>query len=413
MREELHSCAATRRGGQHRRLIVLTLLLPPFGRNTWALLTRAWAPAFAVGLLFPLAAQAAPTVGVRTQPQFEAALTALRHTGGEIDLLPNLYRRRLLVTGRFGGPLKIVAREGARVQRLLLYRTRGVSVGPLRLVPLTGDARIRVRASRNVVLHDLLVSAEGTRWSAGVEVPDSRWISIRRSTFTHCGDRAPNWSNCLLLRNRSYHVTIARSWFHDCYGCDFVHGRIGAHLTVRGSKFERALPCRLEDLDMRLVRLYLGKYASVRCDHQDHIELFSGDYMRFEHNEFGVYRRGGAQLYVTGESRHDVIANNVFHGTDPRLPGYHARVGILVGGNGGGPVPTFARIVHNRIYTGARRIDGYAASISISRAYLWRLPAAARPLIAHNVIGLLATRQPLCSGAKMIDNVILRGGCGR
>jgi len=367
---------------------------------------------FVVLLAWPAAAQGGQTVEVRSQPEFQAAVEKLRATGGEIDLLPKPYFRRLLVSGKFGGPLKIVAREGARVQRLLLYRTRGVSVGPLRLVPLTGDARVRVRASRNVVLHDLLVSAQGTRWSAGVEVPDSHWVSIRRSTFTHCGDRAPNWSNCLLLRDRSYHVTIAHSWFHDCYGCDFVHGRIGAHLTVRGSKFERALPCRLEELDMRLVRFYLGKYASVRCDHQDHIELFSGDYMRFEHNQFGVYRRGGAQLYVTGESRHDVIANNVFHGTDARVPGYHSRVGVLVGGNGGGPVPTFTRIVHNRIYTGARRIDGYAASISISRAYLWRLPAAAKPLIAHNVIGLLATRQPLCSGARMIDNVILSGGCG-
>lgn len=340
-------------------------------------------------------------------------MTRLRATGGAIELAPSPYRARLVVSGRFGGPLRIVGTKGARVQRLVLYRTHGVSVGPLTIAPLTRDARLRVRASRTVVLHDLLVTARGTRYSAGVEVPDSNWVSIRHSTFTHCGDRSPNWSNCLLLREWSNHVTIAGSWFHDCYGCDFVHGRIGSFLTVRGSRFERTLPCHLAELNMRLVRVYLGKYADVRCDHQDLIELFSGDDLRFEHNHFGVYERGGAQLYVTGESKHTTIANNVFVGTDPRVPGYRSRVGVLIGGGGGGPIPYFVRVVHNKIYTGAKRLDGYEGSISISRGYGWRVPASARPLIAHNVIGLLKTPSRLCNGAKLVANRILRGrGCG-
>jgi hypothetical protein len=72
------------------------------------------------------------------------------------------------------------------------------------------------------------------------------------------------------------------------------------------------------------------------------------------------------------------------------------------------------KVVHNRIYTGARRVDGFAGSISISLAYAWRVPTKARPLIAHNVIGLLETPVRICNGARMFDNTILRGhGCGR
>ncbi len=357
----------------------------------------------------PVAARADTVVRVQSQPQFQEAVSTLRATGGTIELGPNLYRGRLLVAGRFGGTLRIVGSTGARVQRLLLYRTRNVSVGPLTLAPVTGDARLWVRSSRNVVLRDLRVTARGTRYSAGVEIPNSRWVSIRRSTFTHCGDRSPNWSNCLLLRDRSYHVTITNSWFHDCYGCDFVHGRIGSYLTVRGSRFERTLPCRLSELNMRLTRFFLGKYASVRCEHQDLIELFGGSNLRFEHNRFGVYERGGAQVYITGEGQHATIADNVFVGTDPRVPGYRSRVGILVGGSGGGPIPYYVRILNNRIYTGARRADGYEGSISISPGYHWRVPVGARPVIAHNVIGLLRTPGRLCGGAKMVANVILRG----
>jgi len=388
------------------------MVLPPFA-TIYQVRLRAPAVCIAVAAAFAAPAKA-DSVAVRTQPQFEAAVRQLRASGGEIRLLPNLYRRRLVVAGRFGGPLRIVGSTGARVQRLLLYRTRGVIVGPLVLRPLTGDARIRVRASRDVVLRDLDVSARGTRFSAGVEVPDSDWVSIRHSTFTHCGDRSPNWSNCLLLRSLSSHVTVERSWFHDCYGCDFIHGRIGSHLTVRRTSLERTLPCDLRQIDARLRRYYLGRYASVRCEHQDPIELFGGDDLRFEHNHFGVYERGGGQLYITGETRRATIVGNVFVGSDRRVPGYRSRVGVLVGGSGGGPIPQYVRIVDNKIYTGARRADGYAASISISPGYQWRVPVAARPLIERNVIGLLETTARLCGGARMVGNVVLRGrDCAR
>jgi hypothetical protein len=352
------------------------------------------------------------TYWVHSPAEFRDAVTAARPTGGNIVLFPGRYSEPLVLSGRLRSFVRIIGKPGAVVQRLVLDHTRNVSVGPLRVAPLNGDAVVRVTASRNIALHDLHVSARGTLFSAGVEIPGSTWVSIQESQFSHCGDRSPNWVNCLTLRDRARHVAVAHSWFHDCRGCDFVHGRMDAFLTIRDSRFERALPCRLDRINQEQLRALLGRYASVRCDHQDLIELFGGSNLRFEHNRFGVYERGGAQLYITGEGQHATIANNTFVGTDPRIPGYRSRVGLLVGGSGGGPIPYFVRILHNKIYTGARRLDGYEGSISISRGYGWRVPVGARPLIAHNVIGLLQTPVRLCTGAKMVANVILRGrGC--
>ena len=351
---------------------------------------------------------AAVSIPVHTPAQFQAAVEQLRPHGGTIVMLGGRYAEPLVVSGAFGGRLRILGRA-ARVQSLRLESTRYVTVGPLRVTPLTGDALLQVSASRNILLRDLTVTARGTRWSAGVDIPDSSWVTIQQSEFTHCGDRSPSWVNCLRVQQASSHVLVEHDWFHDCLGCDFIHGRIGSYLTVRSSRFERALPCNLAAIDRQLLRLNLGRYASVRCKHQDLIELFAGDDLRFVRNYFGVYKAGGAQLYVTGESRRTLIANNVFRGTDPRVRGWQSPVGVLVGGSSGGPIPTYVRIEHNKIYTGATRQDGYAASISISAGYGWRIPRAQRPVISHNVIGLLETPSRLCNGATLIDNVILRG----
>lgn len=350
-----------------------------------------------------------PTYWVHTPAEFTDAVTAVRSTGGNIVLFPGRYAEPLVVSGPLTGFVRIIGRPGAIVQTLTLENTRHISVGPLRVNPLAGNALVTVTGSRNINLHDLKVSAQSTRRSAGLDISDSTWVSIQQSQFSHCGDRSPDWVNCLRVQSSARHVSVVHSWFHDCLGCDFVHGRIGAFLTVRDSRFERALPCRLSALGLAAVRSYLGRYAGVRCKHQDLIELFAGDDLRFVHNYFGVYKKGGAQLYVTGESRRTLIADNVFRGTDARVPGWQARVGILVGGGGGGPIPTYVRILRNEIYTGAKRNDGYEGSISISRGYGWRIPAAKRPVIAHNVIGVLETPSRLCNGARMIDNTILRG----
>jgi hypothetical protein len=73
------------------------------------------------------------------------------------------------------------------------------------------------------------------------EVHASRHVTIRRSRFTHCGERSPECVNCLMLFRRSRHVTVEDSWFHDCYGCDFIHGRFGSILHD-SPKPLRALP---------------------------------------------------------------------------------------------------------------------------------------------------------------------------
>ena len=108
-----------------------------------------------------------------------------------------------------------------------------------------GDAGIEVWRSRHVALHDLVVTARRTAHSASILVPDSRDVTIRRSTFTHCGDHDPEFVNCITLYRWSHDVVIEDNHFHDCFGCDFVNGRFGSDLVIRDNRFERALPCRM------------------------------------------------------------------------------------------------------------------------------------------------------------------------
>jgi hypothetical protein len=361
----------------------------------------------AIALIAASPAAAATTYWVRSPAEFQGAVIATHSTGGRIVLLPGRYAEPLVVYGR--GPSRIIGRPGAIVQELRLYGTRNVSVGPLRISPVGGDAVLDVSQSLNVKLHHLKVSARGSRFSAHVEIPDSTWVFVQHSQFSHCGDRAPNWVNCLWLRAGARHVTIEHSWFHDCRGCDFVHGQVASHLTIRSTRFERALPCRLGLIDRELLRFNLQSFASERCGHQDLVQLSGGKDLRFVDNHFGAYRNGAAQLFLTGPIRGAVIARNVFAATDPRVPGLRARVGVSVGGIGGAPLPRLVRVLHNKIYSGARRRDGYAASIAVTQSYLWRVRRALRPLFAHNVIALLDTPLNVCVGARLVDNTVLRG----
>ena len=86
-----------------------------------------------------------------------------------------------------------------------------------------------------------------------------------------------------MLFRRTQHVTVEDNWFHDCYGCDFIHRRFGSHLTIRRNRFERALPCRFRLLGR--VRCVPGPRPAVQ-----------GQWLRVERNHFGVYKYGGAQL---------------------------------------------------------------------------------------------------------------------
>jgi Right handed beta helix region len=347
----------------------------------------------------PLAAEArTSTHYVRSDAEFRRAERALARSGGTIVLLPRLYRR-LDVSVRSARPLRIVGTRGARVEHVVFWETRNVSFGRVTVGPIGGDALVEVHGSRNVVLHDLVVTARGTRFSASVLVPDSRGVTIRRSDFSHCGDRARAMTNCVTLYRWSHRVLLEDNRFHDCLGCDFVHGRFGSDLAISGNRFERSLPCRM---------------GHVRCGHQDLVQLFAGRRLRVEGNRFGVYRRGGAQLYLTNSVDYATIVNNVFVGTDPRVPSYRARMGVVIGSNASRRLPYYAKVINNTILTGSRRRDGYEGSLRMSSRY-GGVPRWKRPIVVNNVIALLETPGRVCAGAqRFLRNVVVRGrSCSR
>ena len=335
----------------------------------------------------------AKTIRVKSDAGFAKAEKALKRTGGTIVLRPALYRK-LVIGPRSPRPLRVVGMRGVRVQSLIFDRTRHVSFGRVRIGPISRNALVQVRRSHHVLLHDLVVSAHRTRFSASILIPDSRHVTIRRANVQHCGDRVRRFVHCVTLYRWAHDVLIEDSRFHDCYGCDFVHGRFGTDLTLRGNRFERALPCSM------------GRY---RCGHQDLVQLFSGRRLRVSGNHFGVYREGGAQLYLTNDVDHATIVNNVFIGRDPRVPGYHARMGIVVGSNASKRLPHYAKILNNTILTGWRRRDGYSGSIRMSSRY-GSVPRSKRPIVANNVIALLETPGRVCLAARrFVSNVVVRG----
>jgi hypothetical protein len=334
------------------------------------------------------------TIHVRNAAELSAAISALRDAGGTIRLRRNHYDGEFVVGPRSARPLRIVGERGVRVESLILEGARHVSVSRVTIAPMGDDAWLRVDGSRHVDLHDILVTAKGTRYRSTVQVVESRNVVIRKSEFRRCGDRSPLFSNCLHLKHGTRHIRILDNWFHDCRGCDFIHGRFGYDLTLRGNRFERAIPCRMN---------------RHRCGHQDLVSFWSGNRLHIEGNTFGVYRLGAAQLYLIGAVDRVSIVNNVFRGTDPKVPGYQARVAIIVGSKGSKRVPRRVRIVNNTILTGARRIDGYAGSIRMSGVY-WGLQRHRRPLLANNVIGLVEVPHHVCSVSRFaVSNVVLRG----
>ena len=333
------------------------------------------------------------TLVVHGEAEFAAAVRYFRWSGGRIVLRPYLYRQ-LVVGPRGRRPLRIVGTRGARVERLLFAGAQNVSFGRVTLGPIRGDALLEVWDSRNIVLHDLVVTARGTRRSSSILLSAARGVTIRRSNFMHCGDRAREFTNCITLYRWSHRVLIEGNRFHDCLGCDFVHGRFGTHLTIRDNRFDRSLPCRM---------------SAHRCGHQDLVQLFAGRHLRVVGNRFGVYKGGGAQLYLTNNVDYATIVNNYFAAGDPRVPGYRVRMGIVIGSNASRRLPHYAKVINNTILSGAVRRDGYAGSIRMSSRYgsvsRWK-----RPIVANNVIALLETPARVCNGSqRFIHNVVVRG----
>jgi len=334
------------------------------------------------------------TLTVHNAQGFARAVSAFRGTGGTIVLRSGGYRS-LVVGPRSGGTLRVVGRGGVRVGGLLLSRTRRVAISGLHIGPIGGDAVLQLDGAADIDLDHLTVSARGTSYRAFVFAESARHVRIRHSVFTHCGDRSPDFANCVTLNRGAHNILIEDNRFHDCHGCDFIHGRFGSWLTIRRNSFDRALPCH-----------HITRY---RCGHNDLVQLFAGQWLRVEQNRFGVYRAGGAQLYLTDDVDHATVVNNVFVGTDPLLPGYHARMAIVMGANESKRLPYYAKIVSNTILTGYRRRDGYAGSIRMSSKYggvrLWK-----RPIVANNIIGLLDTAWRVCAASqRFVANVVVRG----
>ena len=350
-------------------------------------------------------AEGPPEIRVGNDAELAAAVLALGPSGGTILLEGGPYRDEVTVSTRSARVLRIEGEQpGARIQTIRLDRARNVSIGHLTVTPLGRDATIVVQASERIDLHDLVVTAAGTRLTASIAVADSGDVTLRQSDLSHCGDLSPAFANCLLLRPGSRNVTVEDDRFHDCRGCDFVHGRFRSGLTIARNRFERALPCTL---------------GGRRCRHQDLVELFAGDDLLVTRNVFGLYREGGAQLYLTGDMSEVTVVDNVFYATDPYVPGYRVKVGLVVGSAGRSGwcrsvrsrscLPRRVRVLNNTILSGARRIDGYAGSLRMSSRY-GGLPKRERPLLANNVIALLTDRAHVCSEARAtVGNVVLRG----
>lgn len=366
-----------------RRVLALAIVAAAMGMCTRSM----------EGATAPPRAHGPRTIVVGTAVAFERAATSLRRSGGRIVLRPGEYRA-LVIGPRSDSQLVVRGSPGTRVGRILLSQTSHVSLGGLRIEPVGGDSRVELRAARYIVLRDLLVSAQGTSHAASIFVASARHVKIARSVFTHCGDSSPDFVNCITLNRGAHNVVIENNRFHDCRGCDFIHGRFGSWLTIRGNRFDRALPC------------HMNRY---RCGHNDLVQLFAGQWLRVARNRFGVYRSGGAQLYLTDDVDHASIVNNLFVGTDARIPGYRARVAIVIGANESKRLPLYAKVVNNTMLTGYRRRDGYAGSIRMSSKYgglrRWK-----RPIVANNVIALLETSWRVCAASqRFLRNVVVDG----
>jgi hypothetical protein len=218
---------------------------------------------------------------------------------------------------------------------------------------------------------------------------------VRNSRFSHCGDRTSQWALCLLPRWAS-HVTVDGNWFHDCFGCDFIHGRAGPAFVVENNRFARALACH---------------EAWTKCGHSDDIELFAADGMLVRRNVFGVNQRGGAQLYLATAVDHVRIVNNLFLRHDPRAPRVIPRIGIQVGTRVNLREPKDVQIVNNTVLSGRRTSHNAATSIFLSPHY-GRLPADERPVIVNTVMLRLDTASIVCSHAGLLKRDVASTGAG-
>jgi hypothetical protein len=348
------------------------------------------APAAAV------APRLAPTRYVSDVAGFQAAVAALRSTGGRIVLRPHLYALPMTVGPNRRGFLTITGSRYARVRSLHLDHTANVAVMNITIAPINADATLHAENASHIILDHLWVTAYATLHRVSVNLDHSNYVAVRNSQFAHCGDRDPDWALCLLPYYAN-HVSIYDNNFHDCRGCDFIHGRFGTGAVIRDNHFARALSCQ---------------YTWVKCGHQDLIELFAANNLQVTRNYFGVTQRGGAQLYISEASDHVRITNNVFRGTDPLAPGVSPRVGILIGTRIATRLPRDVEIINNTVLSGKLKFGIHnPSSIVLSTRYARLLPIN-RPLIANNILAHQEAPTVTCAQARRTSHNLIVVGVG-
>ena len=348
----------------------------------------------AATLALPTAATAA-RVHVESQRQFDRALARMGDRGGIIVLAPGRYPR--LVVGhrsiRARG-LTIRARRGARTSYLGLDGSRRVRVVGLTITPAVRNAFASLRGSRQIRLEGLRLTAAGRSGIARMRFQGARDVLVRGSDFSHCGDG----TSCVLTGSSS-NVRFLSNAFHDCLGCDFVRGRVGAGLLVRGNRFDRAVPgpCGI----------------AWACNHQDLLQLQGGSGIVIERNYFGLMQVGAGQVYLKGAMTDVAIRDNVFLRTDPAYPDYSAWTGIVLGNPVADHVPTRVVIANNTIRSGSPRTNGVTNSVILSPVYA-TLPPEERPVLANNVLGVTLNPELLCPFLQAsLRNVVEAGeACG-
>ncbi len=356
-----------------------------------------WVVVLSVALILVLPTQAlASTIWVRNAAGFERAVAALRVSGGRIVLLHHRYTATLEVGTRSARRLTITGLPGARVRYFELEHAQSVTIEHLLVTPMRADGGLLASRSRGIRLSHMTFTALGTRHNMEVILDHSSRVSITRSSFAHCGDDSPEWSLCLRPLFAD-HVTVAHDWFHDCHGCDFIHGRAGPHLVIAHNTFARALACRT---------------GAEKCFHSDDIELFAADGLWITANRFGVTQLGAGQISLTGTVDYARITNNLLLRSDRRAPGVMSPAGIIVGSRRSLIEPLHVDIINNTILSG-RAVHGHAAqSVLLSWRY-GNLRRADRPRLANNVMARQQAPEQGCLVAGVsIRNVIEVGhGC--
>jgi hypothetical protein len=340
-------------------------------------------------------------ITVRSSGELAAAVQRVRTSGGTILMGRGSYD--VAIGPRGDRPLTLVARPGATAESLHLNATQSVRIHGLDVRPRGRWVRAEIARSRAIHLEGVTV-AGGPNLGANLSILNSVGVSIVGSTFRRCGEgKTPGAGYCIRAAE-NHTLTIVSNEFRNCFGCDFVHGRANAGLTIRTNSFLRARP---------------GPCGRILdCHHQDLVHLQDGSDVLIDANRFGLQEYGAAQLYLTGAMRRVRITNNVFTGTDPAVRGYMTQIGIWVGNRVAADVPRRVEIVNNTILSGATRVlrrDTQPTTTSVYLSPLYpRLPRRDRPLLANNVLLTVETPYRLCPFVRAsVRNVVMAGRtCG-